>query len=237
MVAVAGSTIFNWFAWRAVLREEMTTGAFIAFSAYITILTGPITQLVNLVDLLQQAIASLSRVFEVVHAPTEPKALDEVARSAEEPAGPARSITFKSVSFQYTVDRPILTDVSFHIPDRTIAVIVGPSGSGKSSIARLINRLYTPTGGSILIDGLPLTSESIPQTRQKVSVAWQESLFLTDSVRNNLLLGTSNVGDDEIWDALRSVRMDDFVRGLPGGLNAMITGAANALSSGPPVSG
>ena len=232
MVAVAGTTIFNWFAWRAVLHEEMTTGAFIAFSAYITMLTGPITQLVGLVDLLQQAMASLSRVFEIVDAPTESKALEEVARLAEQPAGPARSITFKSVSFQYTVDRPILTDVSFHIPERTIAVIVGPSGSGKSSIARLINRLYAPTGGSILIDGLPLTAESIPQTRQKVSVAWQESMFLTDSIRNNLLLGTPNVGDDEIWEVLQAVSMNDFVRGLPGGLNAMITGSANALSSG-----
>lgn len=171
---------------RAVMSGDITVGDFVAFILYLGMLTWPMIALGWVVNLFQRGAASMGRINRIMA--TEP-----VVARVDDPIALENirgEIEFRNVSFRYPhTEREILHDISFSVPAGSTLAIVGGTGSGKSTLVKLLVRLYDPTSGEILIDGVPLTHIAIDQLRSAVGVVPQETFLFSDSIRENLALG------------------------------------------------
>lgn len=140
----------------------------------------------------------------------------------------AGDLTLSNISFRYgTLDSWVLNDVSLHAKAGECIVVKGPSGAGKTTLIKLICGAATPSGGEVLIDGLPVISGI-----KKLGAVLQTDRLITDSIRENVLLFRGDVNDDDIYAALKVVGLDEFVRGLPMQLNTGVGEGMTGLSGG-----
>lgn len=218
-------------SWTFLLNDSLSLGAFVAFNAYLGYLTGPITQFAGLFVRLQQAAVSLERLFEYLDEPIESVLAPELANRPIVFAPSRALITFDRVSFSYGGERDLLSSASFEI-GHGISAFVGASGSGKSSLVRLLLRFYQPSGGRILLSGADAAMLPIQQVRGAFSTVFQEHGLLRGTVRENLTLGFSRASESEIADVLSVVQMDEFIRQLPLGLETLVAEAGTSMSAG-----
>lgn len=229
----ANTAIFTWYAWTLILRGEMSLGDFVAFSAYLGYLTGPVSQVAGMFADFQQTSVTLGRAFEYLNV--EPEQDPERAYDAPSPiarplGGP---IELEDVSFGYTDDHEVLHDLSVTFEAGIVTAIVGDSGSGKSTIVRLLCRMGAPDRGSIRFDGVPV--EQIPHTelRRQLGVVWQEPTLLRGTIWENLTFG---LGDDvsrtAVDDAIYTCRLDALMRQLPAGYDTPVAEWGATLSGG-----
>ncbi len=171
---------------RAVMNGDITVGDFVAFILYLGMLTWPMIALGWVVNLFQRGAASMGRINRIMA--TEP-----IVATVDDPITLENirgAIEFRDVSFRYPhTEREILHDISFSVPAGSTLAIVGATGSGKSTLVKLLVRLYDPTSGEVLIDGVPLPRIAIEQLRAAVGVVPQETFLFSDSIRENLALG------------------------------------------------
>jgi len=213
--------------WLAI-HGQITLGTFLAFSAYLAQLAGPVRMLTNLVTLGQEARASVIRVFEVIDSkPTitdKPGAIDLPAE--------ANGISFEDVKFGYVPSQPVLRGLSLSVrPGETVAVI-GPSGSGKSTLSLLLPRFYDVRGGAVKVGGhdvRDLTQESL---RSAIGMVMEESFLFSDSVSANIAYGRPDATQEQIVAAARAAEADDFIRELPDGYATVIGEQGLTLSGG-----
>ena len=213
--------------WLAI-HGQITLGTFLAFSAYLAQLAGPVRMLTNLVTLGQEARASVIRVFEVIDSkPTitdKPGAIDLPAE--------ANGISFEDVKFGYVPSQPVLRGLSLSVrPGETVAVI-GPSGSGKSTLSLLLPRFYDVRGGAVKVGGhdvRDLTQESL---RSAIGMVMEESFLFSDSVSANIAYGRPDATQEQIVAAARAAEADDFIRALPDGYATVIGEQGLTLSGG-----
>ena len=208
------------------VRGAMTTGQLMQFILLVGFLYEPIARLHGVNQTLVNGLAAAKRVFAIL-TESEAEALD-----AGTPLKSIRGdLEFRSVSFAYRADKPVLQDITFRArPHQTIA-IVGPSGSGKSTLFQLLVRFYEAQHGAITLDGVPLTQISKHSLRQSLAYVTQDPFLFTGTVRENLLLGKPGATDDELWVALRAASAEDFILRLPEKLDAEV-GERGALLSG-----
>jgi len=208
------------------VRGAMTTGQLMQFILLVGFLYEPIARLHGVNQTLVNGLAAAKRVFAIL-TESEAEALD-----AGTPLKSIRGdLEFRSVSFAYRADKPVLHDITFRArPHQTIA-IVGPSGSGKSTLFQLLVRFYEVQHGAITLDGVPLTQISKHSLRQSLAYVTQDPFLFTGTVRENLLLGKPGATDDELWAALRAASAEDFIQRLPEKLDAEV-GERGALLSG-----
>ena len=173
-----------------VMDGAMTIGEFVAFGFYLTLLIWPMIALGWVVNLYQRAAASmgrLNRIFEAqpaVTVPASPVSIDDVTGA----------ISFRNVSFAYPdTDRDVLSDVSFDIEAGQTVALVGPTGSGKSTLIALLARLYDPTAGSILLDEIPLTQVDPETLRARIGMVPQDPFLFSDTIQGNIGLGLDGV--------------------------------------------
>jgi ATP-binding cassette subfamily B protein/subfamily B ATP-binding cassette protein MsbA len=209
------------------VEETLSLGELMKFILLTGFLYEPITRLHGVNQNLVTGMASARRVFEV---------LDETGEEDLEagvPLGEVRGeIRFEEVIFGYGPSRTILRGVSLEVrPQQTVA-IVGATGSGKSTVFQLLNRFYDPQGGSILLDGKPLTDFSKISLRDAISYVTQDAFLFATTVRGNLLLGKHDATDEEIWSALRLACADEFVQRLEGQLDHEVGERGMRLSGG-----
>jgi ATP-binding cassette, subfamily B, heavy metal transporter len=141
-------------------------------------------------------------------------------------------VVFDRVSFSYRTDRLVLSDVSFAVrPGRTMAV-VGVSGSGKSSLVRLLFRLYEPDHGQILLDGVSTANMPLSALRQAIAVVPQDTMLFHDTLANNIRFGRRGASQEEIEEAARVANLHDFIVGLPDGYETMVGERGLKLSGG-----
>jgi subfamily B ATP-binding cassette protein MsbA len=140
-------------------------------------------------------------------------------------------ITFDHISFAYQ-STTVLDQIQFTLEKGKKIALVGQSGSGKSTIAKLLVRFYDPSAGNIIVDGVPLHDLSAEDWLQHLGYISQETFLLNDSVRNNLLMGNPNATEEAMWNALEVAHAVDFVKGLPGGLEASLGESGGKLSGG-----
>lgn len=211
-----------------VLKGEFTIGGLVAYRGYWWQLFAPVFSLAQVNEMIQRAIAAASRVFEVLDAPEEiTDAPDAVA-----PDTVRGHILFDRVSFAYTPERPILQDVSFEVlPGQRIG-IVGPSGTGKTTILNLILRLYDPQEGTIRLDGHDLRQLQQQAFRRHVALVTQEPFLFNDTVRHNILFGRLDATDEEIETAARLANAHDFIMDLPNGYHTLVGERGVKLSGG-----
>ena len=231
LVGALATALIVWYGGGRILRGALTFGTLVAFLEYTARFFGPIRDLSGFYAVLQGAMASLERIFSLLD--TRPS-----IRSPEtpEPGGRARgAIEFAEVRFAYRPGEEVLHGVSFRVePGETVAA-VGATGAGKTTLIRLLIRLYDPTAGSIRLDGRDLRDLPLPYLRRQVGVVMQDHVLIAGSVLDNIAFGDRSLTRERIEAAARLVHADDFVRRFPRGYAAATTSrwARNSSSRSP----
>jgi ATP-binding cassette subfamily B protein len=213
--------------WLAI-RGSISLGTFLAFSAYLTQLSGPVRILTAMVTTGQEARASVVRVLEVVDSrPVITDAPDAIPLPAD-----ADGISFEDVDFGYVPSQPVLRDFSLHVnPGETVAV-VGPSGSGKSTLSLLLPRFYETSGGTIRVGENDIRDVTMTSLRDAIGLVMEDSFLFSDSVRANIAYGRPDASTEEIYAAARAAEADEFIRALPDGYDTVVGEQGLTLSGG-----
>lgn len=209
------------------IRGEMSPGQLMQFILLVGFLYEPIARLHGVNQTLMNGLAAAKRVFAILdHEDVEDL---ESGRAITSVHG---EVEFREVSFGYREDREILHAISFHVQPRQTVAFVGATGSGKSTLFQLLTRFYDPQQGVITLDGVPLNELRKSSLRQAVGYVTQEPFLFAGTVRENLLIGREDASEDALWQALRLACAEDFVRAMPGGLDAEVGERGVLLSGG-----
>jgi ATP-binding cassette, subfamily B, bacterial len=213
---------------RMVLRHELTIGELTAFVLYINAFFQPVQQLVQLYTQYQQARAAVGKIRGLL---TTRPSVRQSPSATELP--PVRGeIVFDDVSFGYLPSAPVIEQVNLRIaPGETVAC-VGPTGAGKSTMAKLVTRFYDPTAGRILIDGHDLRDVTLSSLRSQIGVVPQEPFLFVGSLRENIAFARPSASDAEIWAAVDQVGLRDLVERSPDGLDTQLHERGQSVSSG-----
>lgn len=206
----------------------MSTGHIMAAVTYTIQVVSSIMMVTMMFQSVSRALASARRVREVLDC-------DPVIVSGDQTAPPAPvAISFRNVSFRYpgTVGRPVLHDVNLEVRRGETLAIVGATGSGKSSLARLIPRFYDATEGEVLVDGLPVQAYDLQALRQKIGFVLQKSELFSDTVAGNIRWGRPDATDAEVRDAAQTAQAEQFIQGFSEGYETFVAEKGASLSGG-----
>lgn len=233
ILAVSTGLLVWWAASQAMHlpAEEAAalTGKMISFILYLSLLFRPLRVIADKFNVLQMGMIASERVFKVLDNPDTTPADQPGAQLATQIRG---AIEFDKVDFAYVANRPVLKQVSFSIaPGETLA-IVGHTGSGKTSIISLLNRLYPIQGGAIRLDGKPLETYTLETLRRQFGVVLQDVFLFSGSVLDNITLHNPEISRDQVEAAARLIGMHDFIESLPGGYDYPVMERGATLSLG-----
>jgi ATP-binding cassette subfamily B protein len=210
------------------MNGTITVGTLFAMISYVLMLNGPVQRLGFLVNLAATAGASASRVFEVIDSPMEPIESNEAIGIIDITG----MVQFDNVSFAYNEDQPILQDISIKVePGQTIA-LMGPTGSGKSTITSLIPRFYEVSQGQIRIEGVDVRAWQLSSLRQHIGIVLQDSFLFSNKIWENIAYGRAEATRDEIIAAAEAARAHDFIMKFPQGYDTLVGERGVTLSGG-----
>jgi ATP-binding cassette subfamily B protein len=227
-IGVIGQAMLLLIGGHMVLNGTISLGKLAAFLLYLTAFFAPIQQLVQLYTSYQQGQASMRKLRELLA--TEPEVAEEPDAEVLPPL--AGDIVLDHVWFGYEADAPVLRDVSLHIPAGESLAVVGTTGAGKSTIAKLVTRFYDPQQGRVLIDGHDLRHVTLDSLRRQLGVVPQEPFLFHGTMRDNLAFARPDATDEEVIEACVAVGIDDVIDRLPGGINAPVHERGSSLSAG-----
>jgi ATP-binding cassette subfamily B protein len=215
-------------AGRMVVSGALSLGAFFTFNLLLAMLVMPLRMLGMWIGQAQRAIAAGKRIFEILD---EPEEVADHADAVELPAGPGR-LVFEDVSFGYEPERPVVEDVELEVPaGRTIALI-GPTGSGKTTLAALVPRFYDTSSGRVLVDGVDVRGLVRRSLRREIGVISQDPFLFSASIRDNIALGMPDAPLDAVEAAARAAQAHEFVLELPHGYDTIVGERGITLSGG-----
>jgi ATP-binding cassette subfamily B protein len=218
-----------WFGGRQVLAEAISLGTLILFARYADLLFRPIVAIGEQYNVLYRAMASAERIFQLldwderVPEPADPERL---------PARLAGRIELRRVSFAYAEGEPVLREVSLTVEPGEKLALVGATGSGKTTLVRLLGRFYEPGSGEILLDGIDVRRLRSRDVRARLGVVLQDFHVFTGTVRDNIRLWNPAIPDARVEEAARLVHADDFIRALPRGYDTDLAERGANLSHG-----
>ncbi|HET7109121.1 MAG TPA: ABC transporter ATP-binding protein [Candidatus Acidoferrum sp.] len=227
MVAIGTCLVLGYGA-RLALAGQLSAGVLIVFLLYLGKMYKPMRELSKMTDTVSKAIVGYERIQEVLEIEARVRDLPR-ARRAPRFKG---KIEFDRVSFAYDEKSPVLKDVSFSIEPGYTAAIVGPSGTGKTTIISLIPRFYDPQSGIVKIDGADIRSYTLKSMREQISFVLQETLLFHASVWDNIAYGKPDATPEQIMRAARQANADEFIEKLPEGYSTMIGERGATLSGG-----
>jgi ATP-binding cassette subfamily B protein len=228
LILSAGTAIVFLYGGSRVIAGTITLGTFVAFMAYQMRLLSPVQGLMNLWANFATAKVSLRRVHEILD--TEPE-----VREREQPirlASVRGDLSFEGVSFSFERGGPVLTAVSFQVERGDILAIVGPSGSGKSTVADLLARHFDPDEGSIRLDGHDLRDVSLSDVRKHIASVDQDAFVFNASIAENIRYADPSASPQAVAEAAASAGLEDFLEGLPDGLDTPVGERGLAISAG-----
>jgi ATP-binding cassette subfamily B protein len=213
--------------WLAI-HGSITLGTFLAFSAYLAQMAGPVRMLTGLITIGQEARASVIRVFEVIDSRP---VIREKPGAAELPAD-AAGVEFDDVHFEYQPGQPVLTGLSLRAePGETLAMI-GSSGSGKSTVSLLLPRFYDVTAGAVRIGGTDVRDVTLDSLRAAIGLVLEDSFLFSDTVKANIAYGRPDATDEQVIAAARAAEAEEFITELPQGYDTVVGEQGLSLSGG-----
>jgi ATP-binding cassette subfamily B multidrug efflux pump len=215
-----------WIGGREVLAGRMQIGAFTAFNIYMMQLTFPIIALGWVVNIFQRGTASLVRLNEILQE--RPEIKDGPPAKDREVQG---EVEFRGLNFEYDGKR-VLHELKLRIPAGSSMAIVGPTGSGKSTLVNLIARVYDAAPGMILIDGRPIRDFSLASLRRNIGFVPQETFLFSDRIRENIALGLESASDQAIHEAADAANIASDIESFPEGYQTMVGERGITLSGG-----
>ena len=215
-----------WIGGREVLAGRMQIGVFTSFNIYMMQLTFPVIALGWVVNIFQRGTASLIRLNEIMNE--QPEIKDEPAARDREVEG---EIEFRGLNFSYE-GKPVLHDLDLRIPAGTSMAIVGPTGSGKTTLVNLIPRIYDAAPGMVLIDGRPIREFSVASLRKNIGFVPQETFLFSDRIRDNIALGVESATNQEIQEAAEAANIASDIENFPEQYQTMVGERGITLSGG-----
>jgi len=212
-----------------VVAGALSIGGLVAFYTFLSRLFEPIESITNMYTQYQRAATSIHRVQQVLN---EEPSISDAADAQPLPRPVFGAVALRDVSFRYEQQRPILRGVSLSVEAGQVLAILGPTGSGKSTIAHLISRLYDPQAGAVLLDGYDERRLRLREIREAVAVVPQEPLLFNLTLRENLLLARKNATREELDRAVHIAQLDETLQRLPLGLEQPVGPRGGLLSGG-----
>ncbi len=231
LLVFGGVVLVMWRGALAVAAGEISGGTIAAFVLTGGLVAGALGALTEVYGDLLRGAGAASRLAELLEARPE---IAAPARPERLPLPARGSLSFRNVTFRYPARPEVaaLRDFTLEIePGETIA-IVGPSGAGKSTIFQLVERFYDPQGGTIRMDGVPLTSADPADIRARLALVPQDGVLFSANARDNLRYGKWDATDEQIWQAARAANAESFLRALPNGLDTYLGEGGTQLSGG-----
>ncbi|MFL5923022.1 MAG: ABC transporter ATP-binding protein [Gaiellaceae bacterium] len=229
MLPLIGIATVLWFGGRSVISGELSVGSFVAFNAYVVMLVWPLRVLGQRVTTLQKALGASGRITEVLEA--EPRLLEP--RHPAELERPVRGdVRLEEVRFGHEGDHAVLDGLDLHVAPGESLALVGATGSGKSTVAGLLARLYDPEDGRVLLDGHDLRELRLEDVRRAVALVFEETFLFSESVRENIRVGRPDANDDDVQRAAELAGAAAFVANLPDGYETILGERGFSLSGG-----
>jgi len=218
-----------WIGGRRVISGDLSLGSFVAFNAYVAMLVWPLRVLGQRVTTLQKAVGASARISEVLDAepqlrdPRHPERLDRPVRG---------DVRLEGVQFGHEDGHPVLDGLDLHVAAGESVALVGATGSGKSTIAGLLARLYDPDEGSVSLDGHDVRALRISDVRGAVALVFEETFLFTDTVRENIRFARPDARDEDVERAAELAGAAGFIADLPDGFDTLLGERGFSLSGG-----
>jgi len=222
------TAIVLWRGAALILAGAMTVGALTVYLSYLSKFFKPVKDLATTTNAIAQAAVGVERIRAILDTdiiiPEKAAAIE--ARNFQ------GDILFDHVAFGYSVDSKVLGDVNFHIKPGQFVGVVGPTGSGKSTLVGLIPRFYDPTAGSVIIDGRDVRDYSLHSLREQIGYVLQDTVLFRGTILENIAFGRPGATREEIVDAARLANADEFISRMPKGYDTMVGERGSTLSGG-----
>jgi ABC-type multidrug transport system fused ATPase/permease subunit len=228
IVVALCTAIVLWKGTSLIVAGTMTAGALTGYLAYLTKFFKPVKDLASMTSAIAQTTVALERIQKILSA-------DDIITERAGATVPGRvkgAITLEHVAFGYGEDTPVLRDVSFTIAPGQVVGVVGPTGSGKSTVLSLIPRFYDPAAGRVLIDGTDITTYKLAALRAQVGFVLQETVLFRGTIRENIAYGRPGASDEEIVAAAKLANADEFISRMPHGYDSVVGERGDTLSGG-----
>lgn len=213
---------------KQILAGTLTLGGFMTFTAFLAFLVAPVFQIVGIGTQLTEALAGLERTREVLH-----EAREDLDPRRTVTLGPLNgTVEFRNVGFEYEPGKPVLHEVSFLSKPGTVTALVGSSGSGKSTTIGLVAAFHNPTTGDVLVDGIDLSTVRLDSYRTQLGVVLQDTFLFDGTIRENIAFSRPGATEEQILEACRIARVDEFAEGFTDGFDTIIGERGVKLSGG-----
>lgn len=228
LVPAIGTAVIYWFGGRSVIDDGVTLGTIVAFVTLMGRLYDPATSFASLHVDIVTSLVHFGRVFQYLDMKPD---IEDKSNAKDLPIVKG-NIKFDNVSFEYVKDRPVLKDVSFEIQPGQLAALVGPTGSGKTTITNLVPRLYDVTSGKVAIDGSDVRDVKMSTLRRQIGIVTQETFLFHASIKENLLFPRPDATEDEMIKACQAANIHEFITSLADGYNTLVGERGYRLSGG-----
>lgn len=237
ILGITAVAIIIYYGGVRVLSDQITIGDLTAFIAYIKMFFRPIRDIAEKYNIMQNAMSSAERLFQILDNTEKdaPRIHDEtglLSRIMQEPLAPISSLEASDICFGYAENEPVLINLSFRLSAGDTLAVVGPTGSGKTTLISLITRFYTPDAGKILINGKDIQSIAAEQLRARIALVTQDPFLFSETIRENILHGAQRLSENDLENILEAANCRDIVERLPRGLDTLLSEGGASISSG-----